>query len=547
MKNYGFNLKNKSLIDGIESQSRFELNLYKNKVLLTGDANVVEKFYKKDYAKFIATTQDSEYEMSNHTGTFWYNVGPKNARVLFGIVKMINDAFVRLVTSGGVDIKVLDGEEEDAENTERLNDILEFNSFTDRQWGKAESMQSGLGYTVFKWSIDTMIDDKPILEVVPSEMIEILSKRDFITGYKFKKLKQVNDIDYEIQEIYMKEDNKPIIKYRVLNIDSGIELPIASLSNLEKERLGLDFLKNGDTIYEFEGLTEIPVVLKNNTAYNSFFPNAPFGEADTQGLDMIEDSLSELISALVEEVRKGRIKVLISEDLIPSDKNGSKYSFDDFKLDYQIINKHEAEGKNLIEVVQGEINSEKYLKGIASMIMYACNKANLHPMTVGLTGVESIAASQESQIEREKVSMRTREMKLNSWRVAIEKLAIQALQIDDIIKGNTIGDYEVMVEFGMFTNPNRESVVDLLSKAVTGGVLSIAEAQAEYYGDNVSEEDMEYNYIQTLVEKGIGLTQAQKTRFETLNAERLGEPIVEIPQEPVIVQEAEELEEEEIE
>jgi hypothetical protein len=524
MKHYGFNMKNKPMIDMIEANERFELNLYRNKVLLTGDAAVVEKFYKVDYGKMYQGTSGEQYDMSSHTGTFWYNVGPKNARVLFGITKMINDAFVRLITSGGVDFKVYkDEENEDEDATKRLDDILTYNNFYDNKWGKAESMQSGLGYTAFKWSIDTEDFDKPIVEVVSSENIEVITKRDFIIGYKFKKYRVVNDKSYEVQEIYRKENNKPIIEYRVIDIALGQEIPFSAVPNMVLRELGLDFLDKENPIVDvFGNMEEIPVILKNNTAYNSFFPNCPFGEPDTQGLDLIEDALSEMISAMVEEIRKGRIKVLISEELVPRDTNGKATAFDDFKLDYEIINKHEAEGKNLIEIIQGEINSEKYLKGIASLIMYACNKANLHPITVGVTGVESIMASQESQVEREKVSMRTREMKLESWRENLIKLGKHALQLDDVMNNRPIGEYDVVVEFGSFTNPNRESIVDLLGKAVTSGILSIQEAQREYYGDNLSEDEKLEVYIKTKVEKGIPLTTPERDLYERVSEEETG-------------------------
>jgi len=511
------------MIDEIEANERFQLNLYRNKVLLTGDASVVEKFYKEDYGKLFSGSTTGKYDMSSHKGTFWYNVGPKNARVLFGITKMINDAFVRLVTSGGFDVTVMnEKDEEDKTQTQRLNDILEFNNFKDSKWGKAESMQSGLGYTAFKPAIDTEIADMPIIEVVSSENIEIISKRDFITGYRFKTTKQVDKVLYEIQEIWrLDELDRVIIEYRVVNVNSGQDVLFNELDLDLKTRLGLADLEDAQ-VTDFSNLNEIPVVLKNNTAYNSFFPNAPFGEADTQGMDMIEDALSELISAMVEEVRKGRIKVLIAEELVPSNKDGMKQAFDDFKLDYEIMNKHEASGDKLIEVIQGEINSEKYLQGIGAMIMYACNKANLHPMTVGITGVESIAASQESQVEREKVSMRTREMKLNSWREALVKVFENLLKVDDIMKNKTPQDYNINIQFGQFTNPNRESVIDLLGKAVTSGVISIQEAQKEYYGDNMGAEEIFANYIKTKVEKGIALTASERQYYENISQEETG-------------------------
>ena len=534
--NYGFNMKHNYLINDLESNARFEFNLYRNKVLLSGDSSAVEKFYKEDYAKFSAL---DKYGRSARYNSFWFNVQPHNARVFFGIISMINETFVNLITSGGVQAKVkvkgkqyAEGQEEDEEQSERLDGILKANDFYDKKWGLAESYQSGLGYAPFKISIDEGVLDTPILEVIRPEITEVIKERGIIQGYKFKSRKRVGDDDFEIQEIVMKDGNGPIIQYRVLAIDGEEprQINIANLTDGMLEALGISFLKVKDgeevgiqtTFYEFSELSDLPVVLKNNTAHNRMFPTSPFGVADTQGLETIEDALSELLSSMVEEVRKGRIKVLISEDLVPTNAEGGKMQFNDFRMDYEIMSGDSAEGGSKIEVVQGKINSEKYLSGIASLISYACNLVSLHPITVGITGVESIDASQESQMEREKVSMRTREKKMKSWRETLESLFNLLLQTQDIMDGKTPEEYEIALEFGNFTNPSKENIVDILSKAVEGSVISMRTAQDQYHGEDLTDEEKEVAYVATLIEKGIALTPAQRFFYEEKSKELYG-------------------------
>ena len=534
--NYGFNMKHNYLINDLESNARFEFNLYRNKVLLSGDSSAVEKFYKEDYAKFSAL---DKYGRSARYNSFWFNVQPHNARVFFGIISMINETFVNLITSGGVQAKVkvkgkkyAEGQEEDEEQSERLDGILQANDFYDKKWGLAESYQSGLGYAPFKISIDEGLLDTPILEVIRPERTEVIKERGIIQGYKFKSRKRVGDDDFEIQEIVMKDGNGPIIQYRVLAIDGEEprQINIANLTDGMLEALGINFLKVKDgeevgiqtTFYEFSELSDLPVVLKNNTAHNRMFPTSPFGVADTQGLETIEDALSELLSSMVEEVRKGRIKVLISEDLVPTNAEGGKMQFNDFRMDYEIMSGDSAEGGSKIEVVQGKINSEKYLSGIASLISYACNLVSLHPITVGITGVESIDASQESQMEREKVSMRTREKKMKSWRETLESLFNLLLQTQDIMDGKTPEEYEIALEFGNFTNPSKENIVDILSKAVEGSVISMRTAQDQYHGEDLTDEEKEVAYVATLIEKGIALTPAQRFFYEEKSKELYG-------------------------
>lgn len=520
MGNYGFNLKHQKLLNDMESKEKFQLNLYKNKVFLTGSASVVEKFYKEDHNAF-----EDKYEKSARTNTFWYNVKHKNARVFFGITKMINDAYVRLITSGGQTPVVNINGEENKEATKRLLEILEFNSFIESKWGLSESFQSGLGYAPIKISVDEDIAKMPLIEIAQPEYYEAIVKRGFIVGHMFKKRMAHNNINYELREIYKKENVEVVIKYELYNM-GGNEPQLVDISKLDEATftgLGLDFLlvekKVETTNMVFSKMEDIPVVLKNNTPYNSWFPKSAYGEADTQGLDLMEDALSELLSDMVEEIRKGRIKVMISEQLIPKNADNQSLGFDDFQLDYEIIKADEANAKNLIQIVQGDINSEKYLKGIATLIMYACNKAHLHPITLGLTGVESIAASQESQAEREKTSLRSREMKLNSWRRELKRLYKMVLQADDIINDKEIGDYDISIDFGDFTNPSRENVINLLNTAITSGLLNIKDAQDMYFDDDKDKDQKELSYVRTLVERGIALTEKQLALYNRLEVE----------------------------
>ena len=42
-----------------------------------------------------------------------------------------------------------------------------------------------------------------------------------------------------------------------------------------------------DVVTDFNSLKTIPVLLKTNTGYNSWFLTSSYGEADTQGLDKL--------------------------------------------------------------------------------------------------------------------------------------------------------------------------------------------------------------------------------------------------------------------
>jgi len=519
MKNYGFNLKHNDLLNQLDSNVKFELNLYKNKVLLTGDAATVERFYKEDIGKFSSL---DKYEKLVYDSSFWQNVEWHNARVFFGITKMINDAFVRLVTNGGFDVRVNNNDQD----TERLEKILTFNQFKDALWGKGESFQSGLGYFAYKIDIDTEIANVPIVELIDPSQIETITKRGFVVGFKFKKRYQINDTDYEVHEVYRKENGSPLLEYLVWrdNANNGEYVPFEKLTMEECAELGLldDKGKKINPINTtFENLSDIPVILKNNTAYNTFFTQSPYGEADTQGIDTIEDALSETLSSMIEEIRKGRIKHFISEELLETGADGTKKGFSEFKTAYELVSgaTEQEGGKSYITTEQGKINSEKYLAGARELIANAINKANLHPITVGVTGLESIVASSESQQEREKTSLRTREMKLKSWRKSLVKLFKLLLETQDIIENKKPQEYNITIDFGEFTNPNPESVINLLGKSIQEGLMSTQQAIKKYHGEDLSDEEILLESIAARLEGNKQITASELRWYDRKIAE----------------------------
>jgi hypothetical protein len=125
-------------------------------------------------------------------------------------------------------------------------------------------------------------------------------------------------------------------------------------------------------------------------------------------------------------------------------------------------------------------------------------------------------------MEREKVSMRTREKKMKSWRETLESLFNLLLQTQDIMDGKTPEEYEIALEFGNFTNPSKENIVDILSKAVESSVISMRTAQDQYHGEDLTDEEKEVAYVATLIEKGIALTPAQRFFYEEKSKELYG-------------------------
>ena len=161
-----------------------------------------------------------------------------------------------------------------------------------------------------------------------------------------------------------------------------------------------------------------------------------------------------------------------------------------------------ANAKNLWQVTQGEIRWEAYVETARYLMSVAINKAGLSPTTLGLTGLESINSSAESQEAREKTSLRTRKIALESWKHTLTELLNKYLQVLDYIEGEDILDYTrlIKIEFNEYISPSIENVTDILARQVQAGLKSqkhaIQDLNREYDEEDIQRELAEIQGVQ---------------------------------------------------
>jgi hypothetical protein len=126
---------------------------------------------------------------------------------------------------------------------------------------------------------------------------------------------------------------------------------------------------------------------------------------------------------------------------------------------------------------------------------------------VGLTGLEAIAASADSQREREKTTLRTREMKLKLWREALSELFVKLLQFDDVVnRGQAAGEYSISISFNDFAIPSMEQRIDTATKALNGGLVDIKHAVDMLFLDDLTEEEKAVMVQSIKIESGVPIS-----------------------------------------
>lgn len=490
MARYNFDLKNKEIIDNIRSPAVYAYNMAQNLALLSNDASVIRRFYQVEIPKYFKDTwltQEAENKFLGH-------YTPGQAFAYFGIVPMIVNAKVNLVASNGFKC-----ESDDEEIDEVLNELIDEAELL-KKFCDGVYWESGIGDVAYRVSYCPEICDKPIIDIIEPQHLEVNYKRGKIKSFVVKEVSK-DDPTYELREIHCKnEEGYVCIDYRFAK--DGKYVPKNDEALMAECRAM--FPPDIDIEPRQFPLKDFLIIFKKNDNSNQLYKGER-GVPDIQGIADIEDALTESVSDLIDAIRKGGTKEFVSEELIPQDVEGNDLRLNHFNKTIITTKGSSTPGDSsaLWNVVQGDIKWEAYTKAIQNLMSVAINKAGLSPTTLGLTGLESINSSQESQDAREKPSMRTREISLNGWRTTLKELLNRYLQVRDYIDGHEIIDYSglINITFNEYTNPTVENVTDVLIKQVKGGIKAPLTAIKEL-NKGISDEEAEEEFLQILAAQG---------------------------------------------
>ena len=501
MAQYSFELKNNAIINNMRSQKVYEYNMAENYALLSNDPSVIRKFYQQDIAQFIKDT----WLADEYAHKFMANNIVGNAFAYFGIIPMVVNGKVNLLASNGFECKSKDKELE-----KRLNEIKEDADMCNR-FADGVYWESGIGDVLYRVGVNKRVSDKPLIDVIEPKFFEVNYLMGRPISFVVKNVCE-DDPKYEFREIYGHDrEGWARVEYRFWYDDKYV--PMNDEALMEQCRQKFAYLDLSDLEPITFPFKELPIIYKKNNNRNMLY-RGERGVPDIQGLASIEDALTETISDLIDAIRKGGIKEWVSEALIPQTVEGQKGEINSFNK--RIIttkgSANPANPEEFYRLVQGDINWEAYTRTIQNLMSVAINKVGLAPTTLGLTGLESINSSAESQDAREKTSMRTRELCLKEWQKTLKELMNRYLQVWDYMKGLPIVDYSDLIEinFPDYTNPTIENVTQVLAQQVNNGLRSRKSAIKELNDDNedIAEQEMkliEQENLPTVEEKNVNL------------------------------------------
>lgn len=463
----------------IQETLDFESNAIKNRIWYLGDSEELSQLYKS---------------IDGDATRFWKAVptqGCEIRKIHTGIPGIITDILTSIVVSDMNKIQL-----DNAEKQMDWDKIAENNKFSELM---EEIIRESLivGDGVVKFTIDTRISPYPMMEFVSGENVDIRYNHGrvmeiiFKTSYLHKRKK------YILEETYGKN-------YIISKLYNGNnEVPLNCIP--DTEYLSPEVTFTGDF------MMAVPFMIFKSSRWKGRGKSIYDAKCDNF------DALDEVWSQWMHALRKGQTKEYIPDSLCPRNPVTGEIlkprAFDNqyFKVEGTMG----EDGKNEIKVVQPNIPHESYLSTYITALDL-CLQGLISPSTLGIDTKKLDNA--EAQREKEKATLYTRNKIVEAVQNIFPEVVNTAIKTYETLTSRPVTQHKVDITFGEYANPSFESQVETISKAKSGGIMSIEAAVDELYGDS-KDDDWKTEEVERLkAEQGITEMEEPQVADEVMNS-----------------------------
>ena len=450
----------------IQEVNTFAGTCFRNELWYRGDASELHQYY---------TQVD---DLMNNT-KFWAaesTTGVDFRKIHTGLPALIVDMLADIIIDALNKVELTNSE--DAQKV--WEKIEEENGFKDVvKQAIIDVFVDGDG--AFKFSYDPEISQYPIVEFFAGNNVEYEYKRGRIIAVIFKTRYKKPKGNYLLCERYSKDG----ITYKLY------------LNNKEVPLNEIDETKGLLEITDNTFMMAIPMMFNKSKKFKG------------RGQSIFEkkiddfDSLDEVWSQWIEALRDNRTQTYIPEDLIPQDENGNLLKPNTWDKRYVRVNSTTSEdNSDKVIRVTGDFDYEKMLQGYITALDL-CLQGLISPSTLGIDTKKLDNA--DAQREKEKVTQYTRNKVIRVLEKILPVLATTGIKIYDKVnqKASDV-EYEAKADFGEYSSPSFEAVVETVSKARPGqNVISVERTVEELWGDNLSKKEKEEEVRRLKEEAGI--------------------------------------------
>lgn len=425
----------------------------RNKIWYRGDGSELEQLY---WQLIQFETQRQMFWASHSTP------GLELRKIHTGLPAMITDILVDIVKGAMNDVNII----EERDLAKNIWKNIEKENYFKSLVEKCITETLVIGDGAFKISFDNDMSKYPILEYWGGDRVEFRYRKGRLKEIIFKSIHNLDSGTYELREIY----GHGYVDYELYRSGEPIDLYIDpyfyTLKRIE---------------WDNDLMLAIPCMFYHNAKWEGRGQSIFDRKIDAF------DSFDEAYSQWVDALRSGRTKSYIPENLVPRSKKSGKIippnAFDNRYIMTESDMRESAQNKIITE--SPSIQHDSYIATYVAALELCLLKL-ISPSTLGIDVKKMDNA--ESQREKEKVTLYTRDSIIEALQPVLEKVVDTMLKAYFLINGTEIPEYSVEVTFQSYANPSFESQIETLAKAKTSGIMSIEAIVEELYGDDRDEE-----------------------------------------------------------
>lgn len=494
----------------------FTQRITEYKVWNTGNSYLLRRFY---------TAGGGAEDIYRTLNYFWRNAPQEFIKKHSGIPQQISNKNGVIIFGGDFKVSVNVYKQDENGNvltdvdeaksklaTDTLNAIIKKSNIME-SLRKQAVIDSWCGHSLGKLNYDLTLSQYPIYEVYDLTQAEVISQRGIVTSHIFKSYYKKSGTDYCFEEEYTTtpEGQACIMNtlYKLKSDGEKVEVPLTTIKETSTY----------EPIFIFNGLNDSIAFSKPNKLPNNEYTSSPYGASDYQGAVDSFDALDEAYSELWSELRNNKTIRYIPDIMIPKDKNGkSQIRNMGFITNYQaVVGSLDQDSKDKIDIQQIDDKTESILNKYKNALVTAINNAGLSPLALGITGLEAINAGENSQKERNRVTLETRKDKIeNYWKPYLTNFFTQLLAFNNWMVKNagaiqTLDNFDldfdncdIQLDFGNYIVEDETNIINRWSTAKTAGMASIDTCVRELHPDWTEEQiQNEINIIK--YEQGLDL------------------------------------------
>lgn len=453
----------------------------------SGDPNLIHETYKSMVGKVGGSAKSSFWTKKEEDGIVKLHVP---------IASDIASTSADMLFAELPEITIPEAEKNNRDGVvaqERLDEIVEESGLANRLLEAAETCAAiGGVYLVPTW--DLSIANHPILAINQADNAIPEFKWGYLYAVTFYRVVyEDNDVTYRHLE---RHESGKILNglFRGTRHKLGRQVP---LSELPATRGLMEEIPTG--------WNKLMARYIPNMKPNRRFRGSPHGQSDFAGIEPLMDSLDEVYSSWMRDIRLARARIIVPETYLDfEDRDGKKSPyFDVDKAIYTALSMDPIAAKeHSITLHQFDIRAEEHKNSAYELLERIITHAGYSPQTFGLQ-MEGRADTGTALNIRERKTYITRQKKWKYWKNALEDVLEMMLHIDSYILKNPTPVLRPTLKLTDSMSRDLASLATSLQALNNAQAVSI-DTRVRLLHPDWSEEQIEKEIERIKEEQGIG-------------------------------------------